>query len=228
MRTHFISTQPQRLFCSALLVVAFVPWGQFAGAVTPTEPPPAYQPVQPLPTYQTVVNGGYQVMSGLELSTVTSGEPIIADFIVKNIGQKKIHYLLRSYEDIFKFTVRDAQGNDVPLTNYGKRKLWQDSHFWSGSMPGDELKPGESGKFRLLISQMYDMSIPGIYVINSQFVPHYLMPPLQNHLPRKGDPLSAALFAVVCKPMKVQINSFQPEAVAGDMKNVDPAVTSAH
>ncbi len=192
-------------------------------------------PAAPLPAYQSAANGYCQVMSRLEASTVTAGEPIIVDFIVKNVGQQKLIYEIRGYEDLFKFVIKDNQGHDVPLTSYGKRKMTPPYYggrggiveTWGPLAPG-VLKPGESLKCRLLLNQLYDMSTPGTYEITPRFDPWMIHFPFLNYIPRNPQATPKVSFVVPCNLVTVRVDGFDTEAPKYQPSQADPPVTGAN
>ena len=102
-----------------------------------------------------------------ERARVEAASPIVLDISVRDMGRDEVVYGTSDSEWDFKFTVT-RDGAAVPLTAYGAASAaaWKKRTVFYQLMR-IVVKPGGEEESRLLLNQLYDMSIPGAYRIRA-------------------------------------------------------------
>lgn len=107
---------------------------------------------------------GYQVSAKPEKNAVQSAEPIVFQVTLKNVGQAVLIYALAN-KPVVEFSVKDEKGQIMPLTRYGQDLFKPAAGTQVFRLIQVKLKPGEERTYRLLVNDMYDMTVPGDYTI---------------------------------------------------------------
>lgn len=90
-------------------------------------------------------------------------EPVILEVGAKNILQTPFNYIKRGMlMNYFSFDIKTKDGDDVPLTRYGKGLLNAGD---AGGIGVITIEPGKEFVAEVVISQIYDFSAPGEYTI---------------------------------------------------------------
>ncbi len=95
-------------------------------------------------------------------AVATFGRTIPATVTLKNTGKEKIRfgYHLPPENQNFEVNVLDGAGQDVPLTDYGRRLLRPNT--WSGvTLP--ILSPGQDLTARYDLQELFQLQTPGTY-----------------------------------------------------------------
>jgi hypothetical protein len=121
------------------------------------------------PPFKSCIASSPQVL-GLEISgTVDADRTTVLDIAVKNISEKAITIEKRDPERLFAAKVADASEVPVPLTPRG-RKLYaptSSSQVLVESSVGPlHLEPQEEASFKWRISDIFEMSKPGLYKVS--------------------------------------------------------------
>ncbi|MFZ0479528.1 MAG: hypothetical protein WAL71_10290 [Terriglobales bacterium] len=112
----------------------------------------------------------------VEHDTVKAGSPIVVKIRFKNISDHDLVRMRRPEGDAhgellgFPPIVRDAQGNEPPLTRKGRlifgRQTPEDKAIYVGvSVGATAMHPGEVITPEIRLSELYDMSAPGKYTV---------------------------------------------------------------
>lgn len=96
---------------------------------------------------------------------------VFINVVVKNTTKENLIYGITNNIPSFKFSVADEKHEVMPLTRYGSSRF-ELAH--RGDKPRlvtmqvrIELAPGKERKVQLLLSQFYDMSVPGKYFVTA-------------------------------------------------------------
>ena len=108
------------------------------------------------------------------------GDPIVY-ITLKNVTKQTVRLPYdrysrrsRSLTGQFKITMRDAQGNQVPYTRFGNlvyvsHRITQNGT--SRSWASITLNAGGQATFKISVSRLFDISIPGTYKISVAYYP---------------------------------------------------------
>jgi hypothetical protein len=106
---------------------------------------------------------------GQAISISTPQAPYAAGDVIslvihfKNVGDKEIMTSLTVVLEMYDVTVLLPDGKNAPLTLYGK--CHSSSNVRSGSAHGLPLKPGQIHSSQVVLSRIFDMTLPGKYTI---------------------------------------------------------------
>jgi hypothetical protein len=94
--------------------------------------------------------------------TVKSGSKILIDVAYKNTSDRQIPAPLDIQILNLKVIISGAGGRSVPQTDRGKE--WN-LGGWVSSGPGFPMEPGATVHRQIVVSDLYDMTVPGKYLI---------------------------------------------------------------
>lgn len=108
---------------------------------------------------------GFLLTSQTSTEAFLSGDPVWVNLVVKNVGHRAQILVAADPEKIYKFTVKNEKGEDVPLTEYGKSIQTGSEDFWGKAYL--TIKPGQEHEDKVLISRIYEMRSTGRYFISA-------------------------------------------------------------
>lgn len=109
-----------------------------------------------------MVSEGFQLSAQLEKEWVGPCEPVILIVTLKNVSEKVLSLADSRPERDYEIVVKDEQGEETPLTTYGKNLMDSAGVFRRVLL---KMNAGQELQNRLLINRIYDMSISGTYSI---------------------------------------------------------------
>lgn len=113
---------------------------------------------------------GLQLFAQTEKASISTGESVLVEVGLRNNSNEERVIYPSSLVEFPKWSVKNEKGEKVPLTAYGTSPspgaIW---FFGGGFSPGGaHLQSGDEFRFKLCISQIFDMSRPGIYTLSFQ------------------------------------------------------------
>lgn len=109
---------------------------------------------------------GVQLTLRSSTRAVPVGNPLWVSLKVKNVSKRPQTLVVTDPEKLYSFTVKKANGGNVPLTEYGKRvrEASEDSYGKAYVV----FKPEQERTDQILINRIYDMGLPGRYLITAK------------------------------------------------------------
>ena len=118
----------------------------------------------------------FSLLIRAENYNVRRGESVILDITLTNTSEKPLTMRtpLNSYygDENYRLDVSKSNGNAVEKTyatpkpeNKRDAQLWALSHRTFGSMRLEQINPGDTEKEKINLSQRYDLSSPGTYLV---------------------------------------------------------------
>ncbi|MGD0793035.1 MAG: DUF2135 domain-containing protein [Terriglobales bacterium] len=112
--------------------------------------------------------------------TIKVGSPIVVKVQLKNTSDHVIYRMGLPGWDVhgelvgFPPIVRDAQGNEPPLTKWGRLAFGRETPEDKSTLVLNEvlrvpMPPGEVMKTEIRLSDLYDLSVPGKYTVQVRY-----------------------------------------------------------
>lgn len=126
-------------------------------------------------------------------SWVQANQGVIVDVVIDNTTDEKLWYTEIGFSP-YIFSVKDSKGKEVPLTRFGAIRLKHNFiKLNQNRVSLNVVQPGNKSKSsKILISQLYDMSVPGLYFITVQM--HVTIGKEKNLLKSKPFPIAVIGF----------------------------------
>ena len=105
---------------------------------------------------------GFQVSAVAENTSVSHGGRVNLKIATKNVSKQMLYLAFADPEKIYQIQIFRDIGESVPLTRHGKDLEKNTELYMNGSM---RLLPGDERTDTLSVSDIYDMTAPGIYAI---------------------------------------------------------------
>ncbi|MEO6907642.1 MAG: hypothetical protein ABI210_07100 [Abditibacteriaceae bacterium] len=106
---------------------------------------------------------GFQLVAQTSKETFDAGEPVAVTVSLKNISDKMLSFP-SGYFNEYQVTVKDSNGNIVPLTRYSNQpKAGMKTNFGIGPM---DLFKGEETQRTFLLNRLYDLTEVGEYSVS--------------------------------------------------------------
>ena len=125
---------------------------------------------QDVPAQDVPANGksGYEIDAQFENDEVQSAAPVVLIISIKNNSQSGMSYIETDSELVFDINVKNAKGESMPLTRYGKRIMQPEAEPTVFRRILVKLKPGEKSLYKILVNRIYDMSVPDSYSVTAK------------------------------------------------------------
>ena len=107
----------------------------------------------------------FNVTISPETPVVKATHPVIVDVTVTNTSNRRLLIQERNPATDYEFDVRDERGNAVPETDLGRKLKEPPTIPMNSRNFGVYLRPNESTKETIALSDLYDLSHPGQYTI---------------------------------------------------------------
>jgi hypothetical protein len=108
---------------------------------------------------------GLQLSLAVDRDEVPIGEPLVVRFSTKNVAKRPLFLLESNPDTDYRFDVRDAKGNSVPLTEYGRKVL---SNAEEVRLVMIKLRPGEEIRDEVHADRIVQLNVPGTYYISAR------------------------------------------------------------
>lgn len=110
------------------------------------------------------VTAGVQVSAHVAEPLATGAQPIMLELALRNTTNAALMVPAALPEQYFKLMVRNARGEIMPLTAYGKQLFAAKAGLATLSLPG-----GQEAHYKILLNRLYDMTAYDTYLITATY-----------------------------------------------------------